>query len=448
MNILAPSKKALTVHAYLALWPFLIATGGMQAVVQGGMPMKLYHKIIIGLVLGLVAGLILGEKAAYLKPIGDIFIRCLRLIVVPLILSTLITGVVNAGDVRNLGKLGFRTVAYFMITTAIAVVIGLIVANIIDPGTGLHLGELGEIKRPDTVGPAEMIVSMFPINPIESLAKGAVLQIIVFALLFGAGLSMTGEAGEPVKKFFEGVAEVMFKISDIVIGFAPYGVFALIAWTAGKFGLDILMPMAKLIIATMVACLAHIVITYTGAVSIIGRISPFSFLKKVMEPALVGLSTCSAAAAFPFSMRAQKQLGVPRKVFGFTMPMALTINMDGTALYQAVAATFVANAFGIDLTITQQATIVLTAVLASVGTASIPGGGLIMLTMVLESVGLPLEGIAIVAGIDRILDMFRTTTNIFGDNSSGVVVAALGKELDREMAATSLDQMEAIEVEG
>lgn len=405
--------------------------------------MKLYQKIILGMVLGIIAGLILGEKAAYLKPIGDIFIRCLRLIVVPLIFSTLVIGVVSTGDVRNLGKLGARTIVYFIATTTLAVLIGLLVANVVQPGTGLSLGELAEIKRPETVGPMDMIVSMFPINPIESMAKGQVLQIIVFAIFFGAGLSMTGKAGEPVKKFFEGVAEVMFKVSDIVISMAPYGVFALIAWTTGRFGLDILMPMAKLIGATLIACLIHILFTYTGAISIIARLSPLAFLKKVMEPAMIGLSTCSAAAAFPFSMRAQKQLGVPKKVYGFTMPMALTINMDGTALYQAVAAMFVANAFGIDLTYTQQATIVATAVLASVGTASIPGGGLIMLTMVLESVGLPLEGIAIVAGVDRILDMFRTTTNIFGDNSAGVVVAAMSNELDREMALTPLNQIES-----
>lgn len=407
--------------------------------------MKLYHKILMGLIFGILAGLLLGDKAAYLKPIGDIFIRCLRLIVVPLIFSTLVTGVVSTGDVRNLGKLGFRTVAYFMGTTTVAVVIGLIVANFVQPGTGLSLGEIATIQRPETMGPMEMIVNMFPINPMEALAKGRVLQIIVFAILFGAGLSMTGKAGEPVKKFFEGIAEVMFKVSDIVISFAPYGVFALIAWTTGKFGLDILLPMGKLILATFLACAAHILFTYTGLIALIGRVSPINFLKKVMEPALVGLSTCSAAAAFPFSMRAQKQLGVPKKVFGFTMPMALTINMDGTALYQSVAAMFVANAFGIELTITMQATIVLTAVLASIGTASIPGGGLIMLTMVLESVGLPLEGIAIVAGIDRILDMFRTTTNIFGDNSAGVIVASLGGELDREVAATSLNELEESE---
>jgi len=405
--------------------------------------MKLYHKILIGLVLGFIAGLILGDKAAYLKPIGDIFIRCLRLIVVPLIFSTLVTGVSSAGDIRKVGRLGFRTVVYFMLTTTLAVIIGLIVANFINPGMGIELGEVSSISKPDSVTPGQMIVNMFPINPMESLAEGKVLQIIVFSILFGSALSLAGDKGTPIANFFKSLAEVMFKLSDIVINFAPYGVFALIAWTAGKFGLDILLPMGKIIFAVFLGCIIHILFTYTFTTAVVAKINPIHFFKKVIEPAMVGFSTCSAAAAFPFSMRAQKQLGVSERVSGFTLPLALTINMDGTALYQAVGAIFVANAFGVDLTITQQATIVLTAVLASIGTASIPGGGLIMLTLVLESVGLPLEGIAIVAGIDRILDMFRTTTNIFGDNSSGLVVSALEGDLDRDMTATPLSKIES-----
>ena len=404
--------------------------------------MKLYHKIIIGLVAGFIAGIILGDKAAYLKPIGDIFIRGLRLIVVPLILSTLITGVTSVGDPKRIGSLGLKTLIYFIGTTFFAVVIGLMVANIFDPGMGLSMGEVGSIKRPDPVSPMQMIVNMVPLNPAESLAKGNVLQIIIFALLFGGAITLAGEKAQPVANFFEALAEVMFKLSDIVIQMAPYGVFALIAWTSGKFGLAILLPMGKFIAAAFVASVLHVLIVYTGAVKFLARVSPVDYFKKVMEPAMVALSTCSAAAAFPFTMRAQKQLGVAERVSGFTLPMALTINMDGTALYQAVGAVFVANIYGVDLTLGQQATIVMTAVLASIGTASIPGGGLIMLTLVLESVGLPLEGIAIVAGIDRILDMFRTTTNVFGDNSSGLVVAALENDLDRTITATPLSDME------
>jgi len=404
--------------------------------------MKLYQKILIGLAAGFVAGIALGENAVYIKPVGDVFIRCLRLIVLPLILATLVTGISSAGDVRKVGRMGAKTFVYFIVTTSFAVVIGLVVANVIDPGIGIELGEEVAVEKPEAVSAGEMIINMFPINPFQSLAEGKVLQVIVFALLFGAALSMAGDKGKPVADFFAALAEVMFKLSDLVIRFAPYGVFALIAWTAGEFGIDILLPMAKIITALLIGCLLHIALVYTAAVGLVARVNPLHYFKKVMEPAMVGFGTCSAAAAFPFSMRSQKQLGVSPRVYSFTLPLALTINMDGTALYQAVGAVFVANAFGVELTIAQQATVVLTAVLASVGTASIPGGGLIMLTLVLESVGLPLEGIAVVAGIDRVLDMFRTTTNIFGDNSSGMVVSALEGDLDRTVAAMPLSEFE------
>lgn len=408
--------------------------------------MKLYQKILIGLVLGFFVGIALGDKAEYLKPIGDIFIRSLQLIVVPLVLASLITGVISVGDVRKIGRLGIKTVLYFIITTTIAVIIGLGVANVIDPGNGISLGEVESVSETDTVSPAQMVVSMFPSNPIEAMSSGNILQVIIFAILFGFALSLAGDKGTPVANFFKSLTEVMFKLSEIVIKFAPYGVFALIAWVAGKYGFDLLLPMGKIIFAVLIGCMIHIIFTYTIAVRVIAKVKPMDYFKKVMEPALVGFSTCSSAACFPFSMRAQEQLGVSKKVSGFTIPMALTINMDGTALYQAVGAIFVASAFGVELTILQQATIVLTAVLASVGTASIPGGGLIMLTLVLQSVGLPLEGIAIVAGIDRILDMFRTTTNVFGDNSAGLVVAALEGDLDRSVTAIPLDEFETTSI--
>lgn len=404
--------------------------------------MKLYHKIVLGLALGLGAGLLFGEDATVFKPIGDIFIRCLKLIVMPLILATLINGVASAGSIKKVGRIGIKTLIYFIFTTAIAVAIGLLVSNIMHPGAGLTLGTVEGIKRAEAVTVSQMLVNMVPTNPIAALADGKALQVIVFALLFGGALSASGKKGEPVLKFFESLAEVMLKLTDIVINMAPIGVFALIAWTAGKYGADILLPLLKIILAVAITSFIHILVSYSAIVALFARISPLAFLKKVLEPALVAVSTCSSAAAFPFSMRAQKQLGVPEKISGFTLPLALTINMDGTALYQAVGAIFVADAFGVELNLAQQATVVLTAVLASVGTAGIPGSGLIMLTLVLESVGLPLEGIAIVAGIDRVLDMFRTLTNVVGDNTAGVVIASLEGELDREMCHTPLDQLE------
>ncbi len=404
--------------------------------------MKLYQKIIIGLVLGLIAGLLLGDRAEYLKPVGDIFIRCLRLIVLPLILGTLVTGIVSTGDIRSMGKVGGLTFAYFMITTVFAVGIGLFFANIIGAGTDLTLGGVKEFVPPKTVGPAEMIVNIFPVNPFEALSKGTVLQVIVFAIFLGVGICMAGDKGKPLGDFFKSLSEVMFKISDMVISVAPIGVFALIAWTAGKYGTDILKPMALLILTGFVASLCHIVLVYPTALVLLARVSPVPFFKKIVPPLLVGFTTCSAAAAFPLTMKAQERLGVSQKVYGFSLPLALTINMDGTAVYQAVAALFVANVYGISLDFTAQLTLMLTAVLASIGAASIPGAGLIMLTMVLQSVGLSLDAIAMVAGVDRIMDMFRTSTNVAGDNSSGVIVASLMNELDRETFQTPTHKLE------
>ena len=387
--------------------------------------MKLYQKIALAVVVGLLAGVLLGEKAAYVKPIGDIFIRCLRLVVIPLVFSSLIVGIASTGDTKGLGRLGGTTMAYFTLTTVVAVSLGLFAANILTPGASLTLGKvdhLGPVERQTT---AHMLVNLFPVNPMESFAKGNVLQIIIFALFFGVGLAHFPKDGAPVLHFFQGVVKIMLKISEIVMGFAPYGIFCLMAFTAGKFGLSILLPMTKLIFTVFVASLLHILLTYSLMVGLFSKVSPLQFLKAALQPALVGFTTCSAAAAYPFSLKAQEGLGVPKKIFGFTLPMALTINMDGTAIYQAVVATFIAYAYGIDLSFNQQCTIVLTAELASVGTASVPSGGLIMLTLVLESVGLPLEGIALVAGVDRILDMFRTSTNIFGDQSAGLFVASM-----------------------
>ena len=418
--------------------------------------MTMTTKILIWMAAGLMLGSLINAFASdvaliqdyfvngLFHVVGAMFITGLKMLVVPLVTFSLICGVYGIGDIAKLGRVGVKAFGLFILTTTLAITLAITVAGIVGPGQGFELtGEQGDFTAPVAPPLTEVIINLVPSNPVAAYAEGNMLQIIFFTILFAVCMLMVGEPGRKIAEGAERLNKIMMQVVTVVMHVAPYGVFALIAWTTGKFGLDILLPMGKLIVATLVACLVHILVSYTLIVTFVARISPVSFLKKVMEPALVGLSTCSAAAAFPFSMRAQKQLGVSPKVFGFTLPMALTINMDGTALYQAVAATFVANAFGIDLTLTQQGTIVLTAVLASVGTASIPGGGLIMLTMVLESVGLPLEGIAIVAGIDRILDMFRTTTNIFGDNSSGVVVAALGGELNREIAATPLADLEA-----
>lgn len=396
------------------------------------MKLKIYQKILIGLVVGSIIGLVAGSFAVQLKPIGDIFIRLLRMLVMPLVAATLITGIAGTADIRRLGRLGMRTVAYFLATTLIAVLLGVSVAMVIQPGSGIDLSTVAQVAAPEPVSLITTLVNLVPLNPFDSFARGDVLPIMIFSLFFGLGIALVGEKARPVKDFFASLAAVMFKVSDLVIGFAPWGVGALIAWVFGTFGLSALLPMAKIILAVFIGCSLHVAIAYLPAVALIAKVKPMTFLRKVVEPAMVAFSTTSSAAAFPFSMKSQKRLGVSPRVSSFVMPLALQINMDGTALYQAVATIFIANAVGLELGLGQLLTLILTAVLASIGTASIPGGGLIMLTMVVTSVGLPLEGIAIIAGIDRILDMMRTSVNVIGDNSAGLIVSALEGDLDRE----------------
>uniref|UniRef100_UPI003AFB8253 Aspartate transporter n=2 Tax=synthetic construct TaxID=32630 RepID=UPI003AFB8253 len=405
--------------------------------------MSLYHKILIGFVLGVIVGLIFGDKAEFIKPLGDIFLRLLKMIVVPLVFSTIVTGIASMGDVKKLGRIGAKTLIYYMITTTLAVTIGLILANIFKPGKGLSLGEIHEVAHPNAPSFTETLLNMIPTNPFEAMAEGNMLQIIVFAIFFGIALALMGEKAEPVKKFFDSASEVMFKITDIVMKFAPYGVFALMAWTVGKYGLDVLAPLGKLILTVYLGCIIHILIVYTLLLRFLCKINPLRFFKKIKEAMLVAFSTCSSAATLPVTMRVAEELGVPESIASFTLPLGATINMDGTALYQGVAAIFVAQAYGVELTLGQQLTIVLTAVLASIGTAGVPGAGLVMLTMVLTSVGLPLEGIALIAGIDRILDMARTTVNVTGDLVATAIVARTENELNREMTATPLEVLES-----
>lgn len=262
------------------------------------------------------------------------------------------------------------------------------------------------------------------------------LQIIFFALFLGIGITAIGEKAQPVYSFFEGFSEVMYKITGMVMLFAPIGVFGLVAPIVGTYGLDVLLPLAKVILAVAIGSILHVLVTYSIAVKVFAKMNPLKFFKGILPASLVAFSTCSSAGTLPVTIKnTEENLGVSKKVSSFVLPLGATINMDGTALYQGVSALFVAQFFGIDLSFIQQLTIVLTATLASIGTAGVPGAGLIMLTMVLTSVNLPLEGIALIAGIDRVLDMFRTSVNVTGDASAAVVVAASEGELNQETVA-------------
>ena len=393
--------------------------------------MKLFQKILIGFVLGAILGAIWGPGIVWVKPVGTIFLSLLKMLIVPLIFSTLVVGVASIADPKKLGRVAGKTIFYYLITTAFAIIIGLLLGNIIQPGAGMNLVLEGAAKEaakaPSLI---DTVVNLIPTNPVGAMAQGTVLQIIVFALFLGYAMTKAGEKGAAVLKFFEGFAETMYKLTGTVMGFAPYGVFALIAVTVGTHGLAVLIPFAKLIFAVYLGVIIHEVVVYSGMVSIIGKMSPIKFFKGFSEAALLAFSTCSSSATLPVSMRvAQDNLGVSPTISSFVQPLGATVNMDGTALYQGVCALFVAQAYGIHLGLGGQLTVLLTALLASIGTAGVPGAGLVMLTLVLTSVGLPLEGVALIAGIDRILDMARTSCNVTGDAACAVVVAKTEGEL-------------------
>jgi proton glutamate symport protein len=407
---------------------------------------ELYTKILIGLVLGVIVGIIANKLgfasfiSTYVKPFGTAFIRLISMIVVPLVFASLFVGTASLNDIRKLGRIGGKTIAYYLCTTAIAIIIGLMLANIFKPGSGLTkqtqeqlLANYSEeaaskidtaLKKP---GLAETLIDIIPRNPMEALTGGDMLQIIFFALILGIAITMIpSEKGAPVIKFFDGINDAMIKLVHIIMEFAPYGVLALIAAIIGDFGLDILKPLFKYSIIVIVGLFLHITITYSLALKLLtkARVSLKIFFKGIRPAQLIAFSSSSSSATLPVTMECvEENIGVSKEISSFVLPLGATINMDGTALYQGVAAVFIAQVFGMGLTIGQQLTIVLMATLASIGAAGVPGVGMITLTMVLKQIGVPLEGIALILGVDRILDMCRTIVNITGDATCATVVA-------------------------
>ncbi len=406
---------------------------------------NLLLRILIGLVLGAVVGLIVGPGIVWVKPFGDLFVRLLKMIVMPVVFFTLVVGAASISPAR-LGRVGVKIVIYYLLTSALAVAIGLLFGNLFHPGAGLNLagGEAAgkALKQPSLVN---TLLNIVPKNPFGALASGAVLPTIFFAIIFGIGISylMISEderikkAGELVFHFFEGSAEVMYKVVRWVLEYAPIGVFALIAVVFGKQGSKAFGPLGMVTLTVYVALLVHLFVVYGGLLSLY-RFNFFKFLGGAKEAIITAFVTRSSSGTLPVTMRnAEENLGVSRGIFSFTLPLGATINMDGTAIYQGVCALFIAFAVGMNLTFSQQMTVILTAVLASIGTAGVPGAGAIMLLMVLNSVGLPVEtgtpvamAYAMILGIDAILDMGRTSLNVTGDLTGTVIVAKSEKEID------------------
>ncbi len=393
--------------------------------------MKLWLKILIGLGAGILTGIVLGPKAEYIKPIGTLFINAIKMLIVPLIFSSLVVGVLSMKDPKKMGRIGLKTFAIYLATTAIAITIGLLLGTILQPGAGLDFQAAEQVASKEAPSFIDTLVNLIPQNPVGSFASGSVLQIIVFSIFLGLAINLTGEKARPVADFFEAFAEVMYKLTAIIMAMAPYGVFALMAWVAGKFGLNVLLPLIRVILGVYLGGIVHAIFTYGGGIALLARLNPIHFFKGILDAQAVAFTTTSSSGTLPATLSCtQKNLGVSKSVSSFVLPLGATINMDGTALYQGICALFIAQAYGVDLTLANYITIILTSTLASIGSAGVPGAGLIMLSLVLSSVGLPLEGLAIVAGIDRILDMARTTVNVTGDAMVSLLIAKSENELD------------------
>jgi len=395
---------------------------------------NLLTQILIAFIVAIILGLVFGQSIEVLQPLGDLFLRLIKLIIVPLVLSTLVIGIASIGDIRSLGRVGSKTIVYYLVTTAIAIIIGLILAFIISPGKGLSIETpTEEIEVNESEGYVQTFLNIVPENPMLALTEGNILQIIFFAIFIGLAITVIGKKGEPLYHFFNSLAEAMFWITGVIMRFAPFGILGLVAPIIGQYGASVLLPLLKIILAVGIACLLHAIIVYSSSVKLFANMSPLTFFKGIGPAAAIAFSTASSAGTLPVTIKnTQENLGVSNKISSFVLPLGATINMDGTAIYQGVAVIFIAQFYGLDLTIMQIFTVVITTVLASIGTAGVPGAGMIMLAMVLSAIGLPLEGIALIAGIDRVLDMFRTTVNIVGDASAAVVVAGTENELEQK----------------
>lgn len=393
--------------------------------------MKLWKKMLIGIALGILSGILLGPKANYLKPIGTIFLGLLNMLVVLLVFSSMTVGVTSINDIRKLGRVGFKTLLLYLVTTAIAILFGLIAAKLFNPGLGLGLNHGSKIQIDETPEILNIFLSLVPSNPINSLASGNILQVIVFSIFLGLGINFAGEKGKPVARLLESLSEVMFSMTGMVMKLAPYGIFAIMAWVAGTFGVGILYPLLKLVLAHYLACSIHLIVVFGGILMFMAKVRVLPFFKGMSDAITIAASTTSSSATLPAALHCvEENLGVSKNIASFVLPLGSTVNMNGTAIFQGLAAVFIAQAYGIELGWESLLLIVVTATLSAVGCAGIPGGGLVSLSIVLGSVGLPLEGIAIVAGIDRLRDIIGTVINILGDAVVAVYVAKSEGELD------------------
>ncbi|MED1038780.1 dicarboxylate/amino acid:cation symporter [Bacillus mycoides] len=416
---------------------------------KGGFLSKQTKAILIALFLGLVVGLTLNLAAPSIfeplnqyafNPLGQLFIRLIKMLVVPVVFISIVLGAAGLGDPKQLGRIGLKSISFFLVTTAVAISIAVTFALIIKPGAGGNFKTDGlkyEGAKTETSF-VDTLLNIVPDNPAKAMADGNMLQIIVFAALIGLGLAVLGKRVQGVHSLLEQGNELMMYLVNLVMKLAPIGTFGLLASSVGKMGLAGVAAMFKYMIVVMLVLIIHGVFVYGGLLKVLAKESIIRFFKHFGPVMAIGFSTSSSNASLPFAMKtAQEKLGVPKAISSFVQPLGATINMDGTAIMQGVATVFIAQVYGVELTLPQLAMVVLTAVLASIGTAGVPGVGLVMLTMVLNQVNLPVEGIALIIGINRILDMSRTAVNISGDAICAMIVAKSEEKYNTDQSAAS-----------
>ncbi|MEZ8376857.1 dicarboxylate/amino acid:cation symporter [Vibrio cyclitrophicus] len=399
-------------------------------------PMSLTGRVILGMVVGIFTGFAIQSLFAdsgfvnnyivngLFEVGGQIFVASLKMLVVPLVFVSLVCGTSSLKDLSTLGRMGGKTLALYIGTTAVAITLALTIGNLFQPGAGADLTAASSFKSADAPSLGQVIIDMFPTNPIQAMAEGKTLQVIVFAVLFGIAISAAGKPGERIAAVFSDLNEVIMKLVALLMNLAPYGVFFLMAKLFSGLGLGAIWNLAEYFLVLSGTLLLHGLVTYSAMLKGFTGLSPITFLRKMEDAIMFAFSTASSNATIPVTMEtAKNRMGVDNKVASFTVPLGATVNMDGTAIMQGVATAFIAQAYNIDLTMGDYLMVILTATLASVGTAGVPGVGLVMLAMVLNQVGLPLEGIALIMGVDRLLDMIRTAVNITGDSAVTIIVA-------------------------
>lgn len=405
----------------------------------------LTSKIFIAMALGLILGIIVrGLPDGYikdslllngvLKVLSTGFISAIKMLVVPLVFASITCGVASLNNIKSLGRIGGKTMAFYLFTTAVAITIAITLALIINPGVGLDMSAL--VTQETNIGSSrniwELLISIIPTNPFKAMVEGDMLQIITFSVLFGATISVMGDKAEPVKNFMTSLNEICLKMVSIVMWFSPFGVFALITNTFATTGFEAFGSLIKYMFVIIFALAIHVAVVYTGLLKLFTKLKIKPFYKRFAKVAAITFSTASSGAALPATMETMEEIGVDNKVSAFTIPLGATINMDGTAIMQGVATVFIAQIYGMELSLTNILTVIVTATLASIGTAAVPGVGLVMLSMVLNTIGLPVEGIGLIMGVDRILDMCRTTVNVIGDCMCTLIVSKTEKLFDEE----------------